>query len=159
MQDPSTERAAHKHLLLRLGWLFPLTYLFHILEEWVGGFVAWFARVLGVGLTEGAFLWLNAAALAGMTLGVALAYRFGALRWLFVSFGTVTLVNAAAHVAASLATLSYSPGVLSGALLWLPLGFVTVRAGRGALKRRPFAAGVLVGALMHAAVTLLAVFG
>lgn len=159
MQDPSTERAAHKLLLLRLGWLFPVTYLVHILEEWVGGFPAWFARVLGVGLTEGTFLWLNAAALAGMTLGVALAYKFGALRWLFVSFGTVTLVNAAAHVAASLATLSYSPGVLSGTLLWLPLGFVTVRAGRGALKRRPFVAGLVVGALMHAAVTLLAVFG
>ena len=159
MPDPSPEREAHKRLLLRLGWLFPVTYLIHILEEWFGGFVAWFARVLGAGLTEGAFLSLNAAALVGMTVGVALAYSFGRMRWLFVSFGTVTLINAAAHVAASIATVSYSPGVLSGALLWLPLGFVTVRAGRGALKRRSFVAGIIVGVLMHAAVTLSAVFG
>lgn len=158
MTEPSPEREAHKHLLLRLGWLFPVTYLIHILEEWFGGFVAWYARTVGAGLGEGAFLSLNVAALAGMTLGVVLAYKFGALRWLIVSFGAVTALNGAAHVAASLATLSYSPGVVSGALVWLPLGFVTVRAGRGALKRRSFVAGLVVGALMHAVVTLLAVF-
>ena len=155
MQDPSTERAAHKHLLLRLGWLFPVTYLVHILEEWFGGFVAWYARVIGGGLSESVFLLANAGALAGMTLGVALAYRFGALRWLFVSFGTATFVNGLAHTAASLVTLSYSPGVVSGALIWLPLGFVTVRAGRGGLTRRSFVAGLIVGALMHVVVTLL----
>ena len=159
MPDPSPEREAHKRILLRLGWLFPVTYLVHILEEWFGGFPAWFARVMGAGLTEETFLWLNAAALAGMTLGVVLAYSSGRLRWLFVSFGTVTLVNGAAHVAASLATLSYSPGVVSGALLWLPLAFVTLRAGRASLTRRSFVAGIVVGALMHAAVTLSAAFG
>jgi hypothetical protein len=144
--------------LLRLGRLFPVTYLIHILEEWFGGFVAWYARAVGAGLGEGAFLSLNAAALAGMTLGVVLAHKFGALRWLLVSFAAVAALNGATHVAASLATNSYSPGVVSGALVWLPLGFATVRAGRGALKRRSFVAGLVVGAIMHAAVILLAAF-
>jgi len=158
MLDPSPERAAHKQLLLRLGPLFPVTYLVHILEEWLGGFVAWYARAFGGGVSESAFLVANAAALAGMTLGVALAYKFGAMRWLFVSFGVATFVNGVAHVAASLATLAYSPGVVSGALIWLPLGFVTVRAGRVGLTRRSFIAGIIVGALMHAVVILLAIF-
>ena len=158
MHDPGAPDA-QKKLLLGLGWLFPATYVAHILEEWFGGFVAWFARVTGEGLTEGTFLRLNFAALAGMTLGVWLARRFGRMRWLLVGFGAVTAVNGAAHVAASLATRSYSPGVVSGALLWLPLGFVAIRAGRASLTRRSFVAGLVVGALMHAAVTLLAVFG
>ncbi len=155
MPDPSSERAAHKQLLLRLGWLFPLTYLIHVLEEWFGGFVAWYARAFCGGLSESAFLVANAAGLVGMSLGVALAYKFGAMRWLFVSFGAAAFVNGVAHVAASLATLSYSPGVVSGAFIWLPLGFVTVRAGRGGLTRRSFAAGIIVGVLMHAVVILL----
>lgn len=157
MQVSSEERETHKRLLLRLGWLFPVTYLVHIVEEWFGGFVAWYAREFGGGLSESAFIVANAAALAGMTLGVALAYKFGAMRWLLVSFGAATFVNGVAHLAAGLATLSYSPGVVSGALLWLPLGFVAVRAGRGGLTRRSFVAGLIVGVLMHAAVILIPV--
>lgn len=159
MSDPGAEREARAKSLLRLGWLFPPTYAAHIVEEWFGGFVEWFARVTGAGLSGETFLWLNGFALVGMTLGVALGYKFRRLRWLFVSFGAVTMLNGASHLAASLLTLSYSPGVVTGALVWLPLGYAALRAGRAALKPRHFVAGLAVGALMHAAVTLSAFFG
>jgi hypothetical protein len=147
--------------LQRWGWLFPTTYCVHILEEWRGGegFPAWFSRVMGTELTVERFLALNAYALAGMALGVALAAVFRQMRWLLVGFGAVVLINALAHLAASVVTRSYSPGAVSGALLWLPLGAWTLAAGRRSLSRRDFGAGVAVGVLMHAAVTLLAVFG
>jgi hypothetical protein len=146
---------------VRLGWLFPATYAVHILEEWRGGegFPAWFSRVMGVELSVERFLALNAFALAGMTLGVALAVLFRRMRWLVVGFGAVVVLNGLAHVAASVVTRSYSPGVVSGALLWLPLGAWTLAAGRKGLSRRDFGAGVVVGLAMHAVVTLLAAFG
>ena len=146
---------------VRWGWLFPATYAVHILEEWRGGegFPAWWSRLTGVDLSVERFLALNACALAGMTLGVALAALFKQMRWLLVGFGAVVLVNAVAHLAAGVATRSYSPGAVSGALLWLPLGAWTLAAGRKNLSRRDFGVGVAVGLLMHAVVTLLAFFG
>ena len=147
--------------LQRWGWLFPATYCVHIAEEWRGGvgFPAWFSRVVGAELSVERFLALNAYALAGMTLGVVLAAVFRQMRWLLVGFGAVVFVNALAHVGATAVTRSYSPGVVSGALLWLPLGAWTLAAGRRGLSRRDFGVGLAVGFLMHAAVTLLAVFG
>ena len=146
---------------VRCGWLFPATYCVHILEEWRGGegFPAWFSRVMGAELSVERFLALNAYALAGMTLGVVLAMFFRQMRWLLVGFGAVVFVNALAHLAASAATRSYSPGAVSGVLLWLPLGAWTLAAGRRGLSRRDFGVGLAVGILMHACVTLLAVLG
>ena len=147
--------------LSRWGWLFPATYCVHSFEEWRGGegFPAWFSRVMGAELTVERFLALNAYALAGMTLGVVLAMLFRQMRWLLAGFGAVVLINGFAHVAASAATRSYSPGVISGALLWLPLGAWTLAAARRSLSRRDFGVGLAAGVLMHAAVTLLAAFG
>ena len=146
---------------VRWAWLFPATYGVHIFEEWRGGegFPAWWSRLTGVELSVERFLTLNAYALAGMTLGVVLAAHFRQMRWLVVGFGAVVCVNAVAHLAASAATLTYSPGAVSGALLWLPLGAWTLARARRGLSHRDFGVGLAVGLLMHAAVTLLAVFG
>lgn len=145
----------------RWAWLLPASYAAHVVEEWRGGegFPAWFSRVTGAELSVEKFLALNVAALAGMTLGVALVARYRKLRWLLVGFAAVELLNALAHVAASAATRSYSPGLVSGALLWLPLGAWTLAAGRKNLSRRDFGVGLAVGLAMHAAVTLLSFFG
>ncbi|MFN2480920.1 MAG: HXXEE domain-containing protein [Pyrinomonadaceae bacterium] len=144
---------------MRLGWLLPVTYAAHVFEEWRGGFPAWWSRLTGVELSVERFLGLNESALALMTVGVVTAYMARQLRWLFVAFGAVAAINAAAHLVASAATLSYSPGAVTGALLWLPLGWLILRAGRAELSRRSFAAGVSVGAAMHAVVALLALLG
>ena len=144
---------------MRLGWLLPVTYAAHIFEEWRGGFPAWWSRLTGVAMSPQTFISINKTALVAMTVAVIVAYLIKEMRWLFVAFGTVVLVNAAAHLTASAATLTYSPGAVTGALLWLPLGVLIVRAGWRGLSRRAFAAGVLVGVAMHAGVTLTALYG
>ena len=149
----------HDSRLLRLGWLLPVTFAAHAFEEWRWGFPAWWSRVVGVELSVGRFLALNRFAVAGMAVGVALAYLSPPLRWLFVSFATAVFVNGCAHLLASALTLSYSPGAVTGTLLWLPLGALVVTAGRRALSRRAFAAGVAVGLAIHASVVLLALTG
>ena len=143
------------------GWLFPATYAIHILEELLcgEGFPAWFARVAGVGLGARQFLVWNALALLLMSVSVVLTMRFRRLRWLLLAYGTAFLLNALSHVFASLYTVSYSPGLVSGLLLWLPLGALALLRFRKTLGRRARRAGLIVGALMHASVLLLTLLG
>lgn len=138
------------------AWLFPLAYLIHIAEEYWGGFPVWISRFWGVESSSANFLSWNGAAWVLMTVGVALALKTKSFRWLLVSFGTVVLINGTAHALASITTRSYSPGLVSGLLLFIPLGTVTIVRGWKNVNRRTFRAGVIVGILMHMVVVLLA---
>jgi hypothetical protein len=146
---------------VRLGWLFPAGYAAHIAEEWRAGegFPAWWSRVAGAEMPVGRFLALNVLALAGMALGAVLVLLFRKLRWLLVAFGASVVLNAVSHLAACVVTRSYSPGAVTGALLWLPLGAWTLSAARRDLSRRDFAAGLIVGLAMHAVVVLMMFYG
>ena len=138
------------------AWLFPISYLIHIAEEYWGGFPAWIARFWGVESSSSNFLSWNGGAWVMMTVGVWLTLKTKSYRWLLVSFGTVLLVNGLVHALASVVTWSYSPGVVSGLLLFIPLGTITLRRARESVNRRTFRAGVIVGVLMHGVVVLLA---
>ena len=143
------------------GWLFPATYALHILEEvWGGeGFIAWLSRIAGIELAATQFLVWNALALLLMAAGVVLTLRFRHARWLLVAYAVAFLLNALSHLAASLYTVSYSPGLLSSLLLWLPLSAFTLFRFRKTLSRRQQRAGLLVGLLMHCAVLALTLLG
>ena len=138
------------------AWLFPLSYVIHIAEEYWGGFPAWIARFWGVESSLNNFLSWNGGALFVMTMGVAFVLKSKSYRWLLVSFGTTMLINGFAHAVGSVATLSYSPGLVSGLLLFVPLGLVTLRRARASVNRRSFRAGVILGFILHGAVVLLA---
>jgi hypothetical protein len=138
------------------AWLFPISYLIHIAEEYWGGFPAWIARFWGVESSLSNFLSWNVGALIMMALGVVVALKTKSYRWLLVSFGTVVLINGLVHAGASVVTRSYSPGVISGLLLFIPLGAITLLRARSTVNRRSLRAGVIVGVLMHAVVVLLA---
>ena len=138
------------------AWLFPLSYLIHIAEEYWGGFPAWIARFWGVESSLSNFLIWNGGAWVMMTVGVVLMLWTKSYRWLLVSYAMVVLVNGAVHALASVVTKSYSPGLVSGLLLFIPLGAITLRRARARVNRRTFRAGLIVGLLMHVAVVLLA---
>jgi hypothetical protein len=138
------------------AWLFPISYLIHITEEYWGGFPAWIARFWGVESSLNNFLSWNGGAWVVMTLGVAVALKTKSYRWLLVSFATVVLINGVVHALASVATRSYSPGLISGLLLFVPLGIVSLRRARRQVNTRTFRAGVILGVVMHGVVVLLA---
>ncbi len=138
------------------AWFFPMTYLIHIAEEYWGGFPAWIARLGGVESSNSNFLSWNSGALVMMIVGVALVLRTKSYRWLLVSFGTAVLLNGLTHAGVNVATRSYSPGVISGLLLFVPLGAITLRRGHEHVNRRTFRAGLIVGVVMHMVVVLLA---
>lgn len=138
------------------AWLFPVSYLVHIAEEYWGGFPAWIARFWGVESSLSNFLSWNGGAWIMMTVGVILVLGTKSYRWLLVSFGTVVLINGLVHAGASVLTRSYSPGLISGLLLFIPLGAITLLRARAGVNRRTLRAGIIIGVLMHAAVVLLA---
>lgn len=91
-----------------------------------------------------------------MGVGVALTLKTASYRWLLLGYGTVVLINGLVHGVASIVTVSYSPGLISGLLLFIPLGAITLHRGWTRVNRRTVLAGVIVGVVMHAVVVLLA---
>jgi hypothetical protein len=141
--------------------LLPFAYLLHLGEEWWGGegFPVWASRFIGRSLTDERFLLINGIAWPLMLLGSFLAVRFPSFLWLMVSFATVLLVNGVAHLLGSLASGSYSPGTITGVLIYVPLGVVTLRRGWGLLAGRIFWKGVALGVFLHAVVFAVAFRG
>ena len=140
----------------RWVWLFPLTYLAHIAEEYWGGFYRWIAHITGAEMSAKAFLNLNAIFLLVMTVSIVLVVWSRSLDWLIVALGTIVLINGSAHTLGSVITRSYSPGVVSGLCLWIPLGGWTLRRARRCLTRTEFYAGMFAGAAIHGLVFVLA---
>ena len=154
---PAEVNTARAHAFVgSWAWLFPVTYLAHIAEEYWGGFPSWIARFWGVPASDANFLSWNGGAWVMMCVGVALVLVTKSYRWLLVSFGTVVLINGFVHALASVVTWSYSPGLVSGLLLYVPLGLVTLLRAKRGVNARTLRAGVVVGVVMHAVVVLLA---
>jgi hypothetical protein len=139
--------------------LYPLTYVLHLAEElWGGeGFPAWVARVAGSPMPEHRFLLLNAIGLALMIAGVRLARRRGrGVGWIPIALAGIVLLNALAHIAATILVGGYSPGLFSALLLWMPLGIETLRRHRHDTSARDWRIGLAVSIAGHAAAIALA---
>lgn len=144
-------------LVARWVWLFPATYLVHIAEEYWAGeqFFNWFSRVAEASLTANEFLGLNGVGLVAMTLatGVAAKRQYAVV---VLVLSTVVLINAVLHAALSLLTRSYSPGAVSGMVLWLPLALIAIRRHHPHVPPARKIAAVVIGIAVHTLVTALA---
>jgi hypothetical protein len=136
-----------------LVWLFLATYAAHVVEEWFGGFPEWFAVVAGRPLSREAFLVINALAFAAMAAAIRAAIRREALGWLAIAIATVVLINGAAHLLASLVTRTYSPGLLTGVILYLPLAQLALLRAWHQVSPSLFWRGIAAGVAAHAVVT------
>ena len=138
-------------------WLFPLTYLVHLAEEaWAGErFYRWVARIVGRPIPARAWALLNIAFMVAMLAAVAVAQR-GQASWIVPGLGTIVSINAVAHAVSTRITRTYSPGLFSGLLLWLPLGIATLWFSLHALPRTTWAAGIGAGIVVHGIVAVLA---
>ncbi len=104
------------------SWLFPLSYLIHIAEEYWGGegYPAYILRLRGVHMSTGRFLAAQSVGFILVTIGVVLARR---LKFLL---GAVVAGNALTHTVTALSILKYGPGLFSSIFIWGPLGIATV---------------------------------
>jgi hypothetical protein len=142
-------------------FIFPLTYSIHIAEEYFGGegFSAYQERARGVDLSPARFLALNGLALVLMIVGILLAVRLGFPQLMLSIFGAVVLINGLSHTINSLISARYNPGLVSGLVLWLPLGAFTLLTLLQTMPRGRYFTGVAIGIGIHAIVSLVALTG
>jgi hypothetical protein len=136
----------------------PLAYALHLAEEWYGGegLFAWTERVLGAELSPPRFVILNAVVWPLFAALTVLAIRSRPYAWFLVTFATVVVVNASLHALGTLAFGSYSPGLVTGLALYLPLGGFTLVAGRKNLPSTRFVGALFLGVMIHVVVAFIA---
>ena len=109
-------------------WIFPVTYLIHIAEEYWGGegYSSYLLRLRGITLSPTRFLAGQAVAFVLMMIGVILAKHLKLRNQMIVILGSVVFVNGLTHCVQTVAHGQYVPGLFTAILLWLPLGIATL---------------------------------
>jgi hypothetical protein len=128
---------------------FPATYLAHIAEEYWGGFAARTAELSGLAIPEAAFLAANGLFWVLMSIGIVWVLRRSSRAPFVVALATIVTINSVLHVGGSVLSGGYSPGLITGVLLWLPLGVTALARGQRLLPKHRFRSGVLVGVIAH----------
>jgi Protein of unknown function with HXXEE motif len=138
------------------SWLFPVTYLLHVAEEYWGGegYSAYLLRLRGVQLSPMRFLVVQAIGLALMILGIILARRLRFPNLMTIILGTVVLVNGLTHTILSLAHTEYVPGLFTSILLWIPLGIATLVRFRGTMREARYWLCVAFGVAINVIIEL-----
>ena len=156
-----TDNPYSDKLVKLLCWLFPATLLVHITEEYWGGlaFSSSPSSMRGVNLTPTNFLLLTGLAWALMVTGIFLARKFNFPELFLVLLGTIVLINGLSHTISSVVGAEYNPGLISGVLVWIPLGGVTLALMKRRMGSRRYWFGVMAGAAIHGVVSLLALGG
>jgi uncharacterized membrane protein len=129
------------------SWLFPLTYLIHIAEEYWGGegYAAYIMRVRGVELTNARFLLAQSLGIIFMAAGILLARRFNFPHMMLIIMSAIVLVNGLTHTMTSVSSRSYGPGLLSSLLIWIPFSIFCLVHFRKSLSRKRFLLGIAIG--------------
>jgi Protein of unknown function with HXXEE motif len=138
-------------------WFFPITLPLHIAEEFWGGegFLSWNARATGAVFSITKFFTLVSIGFILVLIGVILARRYNRMRWIISALATIFLINGFSHLLATFTGHRYSPGLISGLLLWIPFSIWILIGEHRLASRRSFVGGTITGVLIHGVVTLL----
>ena len=131
-------------------WLFPVTYVIHIAEEYWGGegYVAYLYRLRGVRMSGTRFLILQLIGFIWMT-GLVVASQLGNFReFMLAMLGTITLLNGITHSVTAFSHRGYGPGLVSCVLTWIPLGLLTLIFIFPQMPTFPFVIAVTSGVLI-----------
>ena len=145
-----------------LPWLFPLAYLIHVTEEYLGGGALQTttdANLKGVNLTPSQFLVINVIAFLLFLLLIFLAQKFKFPDWLLVCLGTIMFINAISHTVSTVVRAEYNPGLITGLLIFMPLGVIALTGLKARMSAQRYLMAMVVGIATHGVVTLLALRG
>ena len=139
-------------------WLFPLLYLIHVVEEyWAGVALATSPnKIRGANFTSGQFLIVNGLTFVLMLAIFILSQRFKFSLWLMVCVGTVLLINGLFHIKGTIKIAAYNPGLVTGTLLFVPLGIATLVVLKSRMSGRRYWTALITGILINFIVLLVA---
>jgi hypothetical protein len=142
-------------------WVFPITYLIHIAEEYWGGegYPAYILRLRGVHMSTTRFLLAQGVGFVLVTIGVILARRFKFPQMMLVILGSIVLVNGITHTVTALSIMNYGPGLWSSIFVWMPLGIFTLVRFRKGVTNKKYWIGVAIGVGVNVVVGILTMRG
>jgi len=144
------------------SWLFPLSYVIHIAEEYFGGegYPAYIFRLRGVHMSTGRFLAAQSVGLILVTIGVIVAKQLKFLPMMLVILGALVAGNAITHTVTALSIMSYGPGLVSSIFVWGPLGIATIIRYKGAIDdQRQYWIAIAIGVAINVVVGILTMRG
>ena len=144
------------------SWLFPLSYLIHIAEEYWGGqgYPAYLLRLRGVHMSNTRFLAAQSVGFILVTIGVILARKLKFLPMMLVILGALVAGNALTHTVTALGVLEYGPGLWSSIFVWGPLGIVTMIRYKSAIDEQwQYWLAIAIGVAINVIVGVLAMRG
>ena len=109
-------------------WLFPVTDVVHsgdVVCRWC--LYIWVTYIGGSRISMTRFVSATVVAVVSITIAAWLARK--RYDWLLFALPAIIVANALSHLAGTLVTGSYSPGTVSGLVLWLPLGGAVLYRG------------------------------
>ena len=142
-------------------WLFPLTYLIHIAEEYWGGegYCAYLYRLRGVRLSIARFFFFQSLGIVLLSCGILLSRQMKWPRFMLALMGALVLSNGLTHSITALRDRGYGPGLVSCVLIWIPLGLVTLILLPGQMQISRYIVSALIGFAINGAVALIAIRG
>src|SRR5713226_10250727 len=132
-------------------WLFALVYPLHILEEIRGVGVSH-----GINLSLKQFFILSAAACLLMVGGILLSIRLRFPQLLEIIFATIFLLNALSHITNCIVIRGYDAGVITGTLIFIPLGVSSLIRLRNSMGLGRYFAAVGLGIVTQGVIIMLA---
>lgn len=138
-------------------WLFPISYLIHIAEEVYGGegYSAYLERLRGIHITPDKFMIAHGVGLILMVVGIVLARQLKFSNFFNVVLGMTVVVNSFTHTIQTVIHGEYVPGFVTGLLIWLPLGGVTLVRFKKSLGSRRYGLAMALGVGINVLVELL----
>src|SRR6185503_11924618 len=92
-------------------------------------------------------------------IGLLIARRLNFPKQLLIILGAVVMVNGFSHLGTSLFYREYTPGLITGVLIWIPLGVVTLISFKRGLSVRRYWLYVAIGIAINAAVAVITLKG
>jgi len=141
-------------------WLFPISYIIHIGEEYWGGegYPAYLLRLRGVYLSTTRFFIAQATGLILMTVGILIARRLNFIADMLVVLGGAVLVNGVTHILTAFQH-GYGPGLISSIFVWSPLGIATLFLFKGKIRELRYWIAVAFGLGINAAIAVFTMRG
>ena len=142
-------------------WVFPLTYLIHIAEEYWGGegYSAYLYRLRGVNLSTGRFFFFQSLGVVLIVLGIIISLQLRFPRFMLGIMGAIVLSNGITHTVTALRHGGYGPGLVSCILIWIPLGIGTLFVLYQQVPTGRLVTAAAIGAAINGAVALIALRG
>ena len=143
------------------SWLFPITYLIHIAEEyWCGeGYPAYILRVRGVHLSSTRFWVAQTIGTVLMAAGILLARRLNFPHLMVIIMASIVLVNSLTHTGTGVSNGGYNPGILSSILIWIPLSIFSLVYFKKDMSRKRYLIGIAIGVGVNVLVFIITMRG